>query len=102
MAEDWNPGDLAICVRRGRWATVNNDEVSDAGPQYGKTYRVVFFVPEPLGPNRCCGQGYLKLAGFEGHVWCAGSFRKVRPDTEPATDAETIALIKGAGLKVPA
>lgn len=103
MAEDWNPGDLAICIRKGRWVTVAaENEHGAGGPEYGKTYRVAMFVPEDLGPNRCCGQGYLGLAGFEGHIWCAAAFRKVRPDTEPATDAEIIALIKGVGREVPA
>ena len=100
MAEDWNPGDLAICIKQGRWTPVGHDG-HDKGPVFGIIYQVITYEPETPA-RHCCGHGYLELVGFDGMMWCAGAFRKVRPDTEPATDAETIALIKGAGLKVPA
>jgi hypothetical protein len=101
MAEDWNPGDLAICMKTGEWICPGDGRTGFTGPERGHTYRVVVFEPAIEG-DRCEGAGWLILAEWHFERWDSSRFRKVRPDTEPATDAETIALIKGVGRKVPA
>lgn len=80
MSDDWQPGDLALCVRgatytrAGRLYTVS--EVLVGG---------MYFVglPTNLRPGRF------------------SRFRKIRPHTPDAEDAETIRLLTGAPVREP-
>jgi hypothetical protein len=71
MADDWKPGDLALCVKRGRW-TEDGD-----GPQSGAVNLV-------LGVDRGpCGRIYLKLEGWpDCDRYSAVRFRKIKPLTD--------------------
>lgn len=90
MADDWQPGDLALCLhtRRRREPTWGGLErlrsgaiytVSRVGAGWGGTLLVFDEVRSdaPYG------------------VFSAHRFRKIRPHTPDAEDAETIALLTG-------
>lgn len=80
MADDWQPGDLALCVKRGKWwfsgtGAINNATAMRAG-QIHRVRRV------GMSPN-----GWLTLwfDGFPGEKFMDGfgacRFRKIKPLT---------------------
>ena len=99
MSDDWKPGDLALCVRGARRTR--------AGGVY-TVYRVA-------GVGAMCGCGHPLEQHFGVCLWFEGvgtpdasgcepwasasRFRKIRPHTPDAEDAEVIALLNGAGVK---
>ena len=99
MADDWQAGDLALCVmdgentRKGQVFTVEAVQ----GPVHyrpgwglpgGEAIALVF--KEVRHPRNSFGR-YISLR-----------FRKIRPHTPDAEDAETIALLTGQPAKEPA
>lgn len=101
MSDDWQPGDLALCVLGGYIAGLKGGE----HPQGGRVYTVeavgmAFFVG---------GRHLLALKLIDGPAnydlsreWAAYRFRKIRPHTPDAEDAETIRLLTGKPETVPA
>ena len=92
MGDDWQVGDLALCVRSGRSLDVWE-------PQKGGVYTVC---------DTGCGPRGVWLDLVEDSTrnpdvgWPAVYFRKIRPHTPDAEDAETIALLTGKPAQVPA
>lgn len=97
MADDWKPGDLALCVNAGPCA------LGYVPPELveGKTYRVYGIGTDEQGDlglfldeveSECYAGGYL-----------AWRFRKIHPHAPDAEDAETLRLLNGTPApKVPA
>ena len=98
MADDWKPGDLALCVAGGPQRAKSTARYY---PRAGAIYTV-----EAFGLFRFRGEEALALwfadapANVDGQrVWGAARFRKIEdhvPDTE---DEETIRLLKGVPVK---
>jgi hypothetical protein len=90
MSDDWQPGDLALCVRDYR----GPDSVpTEWSVRVGGVYTVEVYDP--------FNGGYLELVedpdkfSPDGAAWDADSFRKIRPHQPDAEDAETIRLLNG-------
>lgn len=93
MRDDWQVGDLALCVRR------HSKYPPDVRPG------AIFSVEAVWGgcknaENRSHIDVALDLVGvprMDGEIaYWAGSFRKIRPHTPDREDAETIRLLTGA------
>jgi hypothetical protein len=98
MADDWQPGDIALCVSDApHWS----DQESPIAftPRVGARYTVTRYG--------LCRFGFTPLIGLAenpngwdwGHV--AARFIKVTPDEADAEDAEIIRLLTGAPAKEP-
>lgn len=95
MGDDWQPGDLALCVRDGKR--------TKAGAVY-----VVYRVADDCTR---CGCGHFLPYGYTPALWLEGvgsidsngcepwamavRFRKIKPHQPDAEDAETIRLLTG-------
>jgi hypothetical protein len=101
MADDWQVGDLALCVKGGRFATSLR---SPEFPKGGAVYRVAAVGLENFIQSKCFAlwleDGPINNNGER--VWPAYRFRKIRPHTPDAEDAETIRLLTGVPAKEPA
>lgn len=85
---DWQPGDLALCVKAGKWRAISGRESCD-GPRRGSVCAVV-------GVHSRNRATYLELAEWPGEAFAAHPFRRIPPHTPDAEDAETIRLLTGA------
>lgn len=86
--DDWQPGDLALCIKVGAWSEMQRRPLVDGGPSAGKTYRVSDVVSEE-GPCLYFGNPWP----FD--IFQADRFRKIRPHTPDVEDEETIRLLTG-------
>jgi hypothetical protein len=101
MSDDWQPGDLALCVRGGR-LTARLSPL-DEYPCSGRIY-----VVHMAGETTFAAAGLLPaLWLLDGppnnngeRCWATSRFRKIRPHKPDAEDAETIRLLNGE--RVPA
>lgn len=94
MADDWKPGDLALCV---------DDSPSDHDYNLRPLRRNAYYIVEGL----YAGGWGLHLFGIpepEGAPtgWLSDRFRKISPHTPDAEDAETITLLTGKPAQVSA
>jgi len=90
MGDDWQPGDLALCV------------FSTSGGHTGK----IFTVRETyVGHYRGGTVLGLRFDDFpdpdDGGAWLASAFRKIHPHAPDAEDAETIRLLNSAPVREP-
>lgn len=90
MADDWQPGDLALCVNAEILREGDGRISSGRGLSVGGVYTV----------SRCARTkwGYLGLCleGVDdGRPKRAIRFRRIRPHTPDEEDRETIELLKG-------
>lgn len=95
MADEWQPGDLALCVRNDPQGVIRKGGIY--------TVEKVRIGTE----GRCNGVLGLKLAGVyaPGTTWgfyAAFGFRKIRPHTPDEEDRETIRLLNGQPVSEPA
>ncbi len=85
---DWQAGDLALCIKQGRWRSAG---VYMRGPKAGAVLTV-----RRVGLD---GNGFptIWLIGWHGDEGADGfnpaRFRKIRPHTPDAEDRETIRLL---------
>ncbi|MDI3491992.1 MAG: hypothetical protein PWP11_3269 [Thauera sp.] len=105
MADDWQPGDLALCIDD------SDGGIERAGAvvrllERGKVYRVEAVDIDPAfaevglhleGVPRPWSEKWQTEIG-----WLETRFRKIRPHTPDAEDAETIRLLQGAPIREPA
>ncbi len=90
MSDDWQVGDLALCVKLGKWSQheTGNNAI------YGCVYRVLAVQPAVGLPGVA-----LVLDGLERDAdgsrqdFLSTRFRKIKPDTEPCEE-EFVTLIK--------
>ena len=91
MAEDWKPGDLALCIKIGDWIHVISRKIG-RGPRAGNVLRVRNVVSRE-------GTTWLFLDGWPGNkmsdAYGSRRFRKINPHTPDAEDEETIRLLNG-------
>lgn len=88
---DWSPGDLALCVNDKSWGHPKPVLV-----KHGGIYTVSSVAPCGL----CIGLHFENVQLFHGPGHDARRFRKIRPHTPDAEDAETIALLNGQHIPV--
>ena len=101
MADDWQVGDLALCVKGGAFDGAR----ASAHPKAGQVVTVhgMGVLITPAFPK-----GVLAMRSMDlppnvngGHLWRADRFIKVTPDEADAEDAETIRLMTGAPVREP-
>jgi len=100
---DWQPGDLALCVRGGLWRGLNGKTINalESGGLY--TVREVHLAGAPNTKLWPAGAIGLVLIGIDaGGPFSAARFHKIRPHTPDAEDAETIRLLTGKPVPGPA
>lgn len=99
MADDWTPGDLALCVKGGGSSYFKGINENSWGDRLrpGAVYTVRKVEPSELDAS-VVG---LWLVGVSGG-WIASRFRKIRPHTPDAEDTETIRLLTGEPVLEPA
>lgn len=84
MSDNWQAGDLALCVKRGAKSPFQIHHF--------------YLVTEVITFGRCYPDLLaLRLAGIDSGDggWCASCFRKVKPHAPDAEDSETIRLLTG-------
>ena len=101
MADDWQKGDLALCVRGGAWPGFT----ASTAPKCGAVYRVSSVERAPShwptgGLALLLADGPPNNSGIS--IWSEVRFRKIRPHEADAEDRETIALLTGKPAQVPA
>lgn len=85
MADDWQAGDLALCVKVGTWYDQAGAPELDA-PKPGHFYRVDWVTSDETAT-------YLIFDAWPFCFWHAPKFRKIRPHTPDAEDLRTIAML---------
>lgn len=105
MSDDWQPGDLALCVRGG-----NMDQPSQGDwPVEGRLYSVAgvrlvtFYDGEDLAlflENGPANQGEIDGVMHVCSAWWHGRFIKVTPRAADAFDREVISAMTGDRISV--
>ncbi len=99
MADDWQIGDLALCVKVGQWKRYGTNTVDEAPIRCGGVY-----VVRAIGTFD--GHRILWLEGIGGELtgsaFIASRFRKITPPEADEFDRETIALLNRDPAKEPA
>ena len=104
MGDDWQPGDLALCIKLGPWRRMSSDGTvaKGEGPPAGRVLEV-----RSVLPGACCSIALkfsdwpdANVRGWAGYD--AKRFRKIRPHQPDEEDAETIRLLNGAPVRQPA
>lgn len=89
--EDWQPGDLALCVKGGHLSGLPIGPYPTVGCLYSVEAVEIYddwdcrFLRVPGAPNN----------GSHGPTWAESRFRKIHPHTPDEEDEETIRLLKG-------
>jgi len=95
MAEDWQPGDPAMCVYSGKWYR-DGPEHDHGPPLPGSVNRVSAVTSLKYGGLGLSFDAYPARCKFE-----SSAFRKIRPHEPDAEDAETISLLNGTPVREP-
>jgi hypothetical protein len=101
MADDWQVGDLALCVNAGPLRDICGDGGIETARAYVLGLRVgcIYTVTHVV---RChCGKHIGLGAQAERVGGVADRFRKIRPHTPDQEDRETIALLTGVPVAEP-
>ena len=93
MAEDWQVGDLALCIKQGAWKPVNGS------PPYSGPSAVLGGIYQVTRARIAHGNIVLDLAEFPNVAHAAYRFRKIRPHAPDVEDIETIALLNGQPVR---
>lgn len=94
MRDDWQPGDLALCVR----ANLDPEDIADR-LVVGRIYKVSAVL---RGGSALDLEGlYAPQTAFYWPGYIASRFRKIRPHTPDAEDVETIRLLTGTPVREP-
>ena len=104
MADDWQAGDLALCIKVGPWKRfyANGTSVEGFGPRAGMKLYVRSVDVSVLGGAALKFSDWPDVPEAEWTGYTASRFRKIRPHTPDAEDAETIRLLTGAPVREPA
>ncbi len=103
MSDNWEVGDLALIVRGGKIKCPNPHFGFHDGvkvPSVGTIGTVVSVRPSVMYCGDYCGCETIDF--FDGRSAVTQRARKIRPHTPDAEDAETIALLNGKPVPVPA
>lgn len=89
MADDWQPGDLALCIRSGHWINTRTQQLVDLPVRSGMVFTVLRVRIDERGAwltfDTPTVQGRFR----------AKRFRKIKPHERDAEDEETIRLLNG-------
>jgi hypothetical protein len=97
MADDWKPGDLALCVKKARNKNEGVGYAPGCAPmQKGGVYRVESVVWVEGLQGLVIEHHYSKQAHC---AFLASAFKRIHPHTPDAEDAETIRLLTGAPVQ---
>ncbi len=99
MSGDWQVGDLALCVANRLRPPF--DTTPSKLLRIGAIYTVTAVRWSHGEQCLALGLAEVQSRGPLGH-WRAWAFRKIRPHTPDAEDRETIALLTGNPVAVPA
>lgn len=95
MAGDWQPGDLALCIKQGPWRFALTLQVNDGVPiRCGGIYRV-----RAIGHSVIASYPVLWFDEYPGNgihrAFAHFCFRKVTPPEADEFDREVIDLMAG-------
>lgn len=98
MADDWQVGDLALCVDDSRRPVTSRD----TGLRCGRVYTVTDVMVVPVVPPRTgLALGGVDMSAFRFGLAGAMRFVKVTPPEADEFDRETIDLMNGAPVGEP-
>lgn len=89
MSDDWQPGDLALCIDDRPSMFWSGWE-----PKKGRIYTVLFVTADRNGLD-------LEEVSDAPAPYAARRFRKIRPHIPDEEDIETISLLTGAPVREP-
>ena len=103
MSDDWQVGDLAVCVVYGRVPIAGGHSRGDNLPPRGLVCKVVGVEPHlwDNGPNAGKPYGGIRLCLEGGFDSASFRFRKIRPDNEPCEEEFVTLLKRMKPAKVP-
>jgi hypothetical protein len=78
MSDGWQLGDMALCIKQGRWQDRETGELVNFGPKAGQILTVSGFARSWL-PERP-GHFLLKFRGHGHDFFAADRFVKIDPD----------------------
>lgn len=94
MSDDWKPGDEAWCIQGSQYERVGAKYTVKAVSHYGDWCEGAVHADKGVTALRFVEVAHKRLDWSD-----AARFRKIRPHTPDAEDAEVIALLNGAGVK---
>jgi hypothetical protein len=95
VSDDWQPGDLALCLRRTRHGTILRGAIL--------TVEALCFGRPGYADEGALGLFFVGVRSpAPSGAFNASRFRKIRPHAPDAEDAETIRLLNGKPAKVDA
>lgn len=102
MADDWQKGNLALCVKLGPWRGEKDGEIKTVHQdvQAGGIYLVRHVGLSELGRVTLWLDGVGDTLAFR-HGFHARRFRKITPPPADEFDRETIELMNRAPAKEP-
>lgn len=86
MNQNWQVGDVALCIKQGSWRDRDTGEIVEIGPKAGQFLTVIQVARSCAPANR----GHL-LLGFKGHgrdLFAASRFVKIEPEKSEDENAE--------------
>jgi hypothetical protein len=98
--DDWAPGDLALRCGDGEWFE-GDDGGATIGPAPGSINTVSWAGWTTDAVGELFALRFVEWPAQDA-VFDAAAFRKIRPHTPDAEDAETIRLLTGKPVKVGA
>jgi hypothetical protein len=101
MSENWQAGDLAMCINAGAWECEEGGSLSRHGPQMGESYLVVL-VEYDVAFDELEDETYLVFDEWPGEAWLACRFIKINPQDPDEFDREIIAAMNDQPEQVPA
>ena len=106
MSDDWQVGDLAVCVRDGPvFCRVPGYEIEHCGtlaPRRGRTVRVASIYPAVCDDGCVAECGCIVLQAEDGSAGIAKRFRKIRPDQHEPCEEEFRILLQLSKKRVKA
>ena len=106
MSDDWEPGDLALCIRTGAPMHPTGFRRDDASAFLTRGSIYTVRATETVPPAFLdAGETLLYLTEVVhplGRGFASTRFRKIRPHTADEEDRETIRLLTGGPVTEPA
>lgn len=78
MDDEWQPGDIALCIKQSRWRDQWSVELTDYGPKAGQVFEV-----KRVRTSEIPTMGLSVVLGFDrwpSDLFAAFNFMKLRPE----------------------